>query len=404
MEKGGVVARRGFTYQDHIAVSLCLDMVKAGSQIIEVWCESQDDITLIYQIGGDVVVEFVQVKTTDENNWTVATLCRRDKKEKAGTDNEGTSILERSLAYDRCIEKTLFRIVTTKDLDGDLKILKLPLGSPDRSGSSANMLGLHAKVKSRIKEWKSLGGHDCSYWIENAFWEVRGSIQAVKDGNFREIIRLSESFNINLKSFEVEIIYDVLLSKMRTAAEADAGIEPQSKKLSRGNTLEWMRTIIQDSTVPDNIFGNTNSFTVSWPDLREVIESIHPSLSSAHLASVQLGDFSFVEIEVKNDLNRLSEAFFKQLQRGYEPYFSIIERFLAAPENFEVSGMYFDIASELNMIIATYGGSVHKFDEILGQIYNGAISVEGEKLRSKKRLIWALIAFMYFSCDIGLKK
>ena len=45
-EQGGVVARQGFAYHDHVAVAFYLQML-ANPQLASVWCEADDDITLI---------------------------------------------------------------------------------------------------------------------------------------------------------------------------------------------------------------------------------------------------------------------------------------------------------------------------------------------------------------------
>ena len=59
LEQGGVIARQGFSYQDHVAVGYLLDMANnsaAGRTLVAVWCEADDDITLIWQRdGGDEV-------------------------------------------------------------------------------------------------------------------------------------------------------------------------------------------------------------------------------------------------------------------------------------------------------------------------------------------------------------
>ena len=73
LEEGGTEARKGFHFQDHVAAALCIDMLDDPS-LLEVWCETQDDITLIWRlaqaatkadrndVSSDERVEFVQVK------------------------------------------------------------------------------------------------------------------------------------------------------------------------------------------------------------------------------------------------------------------------------------------------------------------------------------------------------
>lgn len=44
--------RHGFLYQDHVAVSFCVEMLTDG-QIDAVWCEVHDDITLLFTEQGE---------------------------------------------------------------------------------------------------------------------------------------------------------------------------------------------------------------------------------------------------------------------------------------------------------------------------------------------------------------
>jgi len=46
LERGGVEARKGFELQDHVAVGFLIDLLTTPG-LLEVWCETHDDITLI---------------------------------------------------------------------------------------------------------------------------------------------------------------------------------------------------------------------------------------------------------------------------------------------------------------------------------------------------------------------
>lgn len=65
-EFGGVSARQGFAYQDHVAAGFCLEML-LDEKIEQVWCEVFDDVTLFLGIDGVQEVEFVQVKSNELN-------------------------------------------------------------------------------------------------------------------------------------------------------------------------------------------------------------------------------------------------------------------------------------------------------------------------------------------------
>ena len=51
LETGGIVARKGFSFQDHVAVGFILEMYE-NENLEQVWCETQDDITLIWRKNG----------------------------------------------------------------------------------------------------------------------------------------------------------------------------------------------------------------------------------------------------------------------------------------------------------------------------------------------------------------
>jgi hypothetical protein len=88
LEQGGPIARAGFLYQDHIGARFCIEMLR-NTKLAAVWCETLDDITLIWTDCGEATAEFVQVKSNDLGQmWSVALLC----------DGGKASIVARSLA------------------------------------------------------------------------------------------------------------------------------------------------------------------------------------------------------------------------------------------------------------------------------------------------------------------
>ena len=136
LERGGVVARHGFDVQDHVAAGFILLMLEIP-ELLQVWCETHDDITLIWQGPLGEEIEFVQVKSNElDQLWSVAKLCEREKRD--ADPKAGTSIYERSLANDRCCEPCRFRLVTCRPVQSDLYALTLPYSSPDRTANSHN--------------------------------------------------------------------------------------------------------------------------------------------------------------------------------------------------------------------------------------------------------------------------
>ena len=183
LETGGIEARRGFSIQDHVAVTLCLELLD-NVRLKEVWCENQDDVTLIWNNNEQDEVEFVQVKGNEfDQLWSIAKLCERKKKN--GQDVIGSSILERSLAYDRCCEATSFRMVTTRPVKDELKPLRYSISSQTRISLQGDIDRLILSIGNRLENFKSENNNGHDYWITHTIWKEIHSFDSVKNANLR---------------------------------------------------------------------------------------------------------------------------------------------------------------------------------------------------------------------------
>src|SRR5687767_2221781 len=100
--------------------------------LLEVWCETQDDVTLIWKD----YVEFVQAKKTELNQlWSISLIAGSDRQTSSTShrDAESISILEKSLQFDQCAEPTRFRIVTASKVMKDLRALQRSVGDIARA-------------------------------------------------------------------------------------------------------------------------------------------------------------------------------------------------------------------------------------------------------------------------------
>src|ERR1700737_2305707 len=155
LEQGGPTARSGFLYQDHIAARFCIEML-GNPKLAEVWCETLDDITLLWSEDGDLTVEFVQVKARELSQmWSVALLCS------GGSD----SIIARSLAQHRCCEACHFRIVTRVGIHAELQVLRLAREHRERCLGNEGTRSLHRTVGEQLDSIYSPAGWSVSNWL-----------------------------------------------------------------------------------------------------------------------------------------------------------------------------------------------------------------------------------------------
>lgn len=230
---GGTLARMGFAYQDHVTAKFCLEML-LGNELLEVWCETYDDVVLIRRDTSCEVVEFAQVKKEDlDQLWSPAKLCQR----KDGV--VGTSILEKNLARDCCLETVRFRLCTSLPPNNDLEPLALPLSHSDRHPGKDVIKTLAACLANRIGAFASPNGHGPDFWIANVVWDWAAE-QAVSDRNKHLLHRFLELNQLPAYCDTLDSLYDTLLWRVKTAAEADWKLQKSQKMLEKDELLEWL--------------------------------------------------------------------------------------------------------------------------------------------------------------------
>lgn len=240
LEIGGVENRKGISFQDHVACGYCLVML-LDPELVEVWCETQDDITLIWERSGVVEIEFVQVKGNEGTLWSQAMLCAKEGKPTS------RSILEKSLANDRCVEPVCFRLVTLRPVNDELKILTHDLHSPFRTKAAEGLKKISALkdyVIAKHGPLTSPNGNGCGFWVDRACCDERHSEQAVRDANIRLIGRLVEGSGNYLTEDQKEEIYSRLLARVFEAGKADHLTHLTEKKIVKAALLEWFNNLV----------------------------------------------------------------------------------------------------------------------------------------------------------------
>ena len=242
LDLGGIYARQGFAYQDDVAVKFYIEML-SDDNLLEVSCETHDDILLIWKSNGDQIAEFVQVKAEHPDQlWSVAKLCERPK---PATNSRavGTSILEKNLARDQYIQPSWFRIVTCRQVHPDLEVLTRERGHEHRSLSYGPFKTLAEQVEAKIGEFKSKKGNGMLFWLTNACWDVIGESDIGKL-NQNALTEILYGIGEPCDPDTVRSIY----SDLRTFAKetAEFGVDRwKHKRVSRDQLLAKIKDWIQ---------------------------------------------------------------------------------------------------------------------------------------------------------------
>ena len=230
---GGIVARKGFAFQDHFAAQFCLEMM-LGGDLVEVWCETYDDIVLIRQQNGQEVVEFAQVKNEAlDQLWSAAKLCQQ----KDG--QASTSILEKNLSRDCCSEPVRFRLCTSLSPNKELEPLTLPLGHKERGLDTDAIKQVRSSLSKKIGLFASPNGNGVDFWIANVTWSA-ATEEAVILRNKRLLHQLLEANEVPAYIDTVDQVYETLVWRVKQAAEADWKLQKNSKTLEREELLGWL--------------------------------------------------------------------------------------------------------------------------------------------------------------------
>lgn len=227
-EEGGPIARKGFNYQDEIAVGFVLEML-ANPQLVKIHFETHDDLVLVWDIGAPpLIAEFVQVKGAEADKlWSVADLCLRKKQA------VGSSIFEKSLDRDQHAETARFRIVTLRPVVSLLTPLTYERGHEARALTCEEMVALKSDLDDRMPDVVSKRGHGTDYWLDNCLWDARHDELAVKAQNKLRLFELMQAAGRPLLSEHLDLLLEELRKHVKAAGDAKWKPDREQKILTR---------------------------------------------------------------------------------------------------------------------------------------------------------------------------
>jgi len=161
--------------------------------------------------------------------------------------------------------------------------------------------------------------------------------------------------------------------------------------------LKWYPEIVRTSDL-DPI---DSPLIVSPDDLAEVIQVF---ASQARTIESSLADINIERTTYarKNQLNNMTEAYANELKQLYLKDVNEIESFLSAAENSALRERYELAAEEFCLNIIAKRKDYQTFDDVMNYLFKLLIDREPILKQAKhKRLVRAMLFFMYWSCDIG---
>ncbi|WP_346917381.1 ABC-three component system protein [Clostridium sp.] len=165
----------------------------------------------------------------------------------------------------------------------------------------------------------------------------------------------------------------------------------------------------QDSTINNiekqyNYFNNDEPLRFYEKDIKDIIVCFSKVYKSVSDEISNDNSFSNIPLlEEKNKLNNLSNEYFEEIKDKHMMYFLKIDAFLKDPKNIIYLEMYTETADELKCNIIANRERYSNFDKVFLEVGLYILMRHEEVLRSKRKLIYAFLHYMYCNCDIGQK-
>jgi hypothetical protein len=107
-----------------------------------------------------------------------------------------------------------------------------------------------------------------------------------------------------------------------------------------------------------------------------------------------------VSYRSKNEINNMSPQFAEQLSKRYLLYTRRIEDFLADPANADALANYEAAVEDFQLKIVASRSDFQSFDDVFNYLVDLLIKRDGV-LASNRRMLRAMVFYMYWHCDIG---
>lgn len=192
-------------------------------------------------------------------------------------------------------------------------------------------------------------------------------------------------------------------STIRRAIAAAAGLSTESVYLCGIEQIELLLKRFSEIPRIADIDPIDSPLIVSPEDIAEVVAAL--ALRKDQISAV-LDDppVDRVDLATKDRLNGMSEEYSKTLRRKYLKDTEQIRRFLAAPENSELLQAYEVAVDELELRIVAHRKEYQSFDRVMDYLISLLFDRDPVLRQVRhKRLTRALLFYMYWNCDIGLR-
>ncbi len=190
-------------------------------------------------------------------------------------------------------------------------------------------------------------------------------------------------------------------SAIRSYISTTCGLPNSSIYLCGIEQLEiWLKRFPQ-AAIEADLDPVDSPLMVSSDDLAEVVESLAKQLSSVSILS-DSPPVPRTPYDRKNELNGMSADYAVAQRKQFLKETGQISAFLSAPENNDLKHLYESVTEEFQFKIIAKRKDYQSFDEVMEYLVDLLLNRDPDlRKHTHKRLMRAVIFYMYWNCDIG---
>ncbi len=191
-------------------------------------------------------------------------------------------------------------------------------------------------------------------------------------------------------------------SEIREYLSSECGIPESSIGLCGVEVLEmWLKSfpIVAERAGLDMV---DSPLIVSPDDLSDVVYALakHKKFAVEVEADPPVPRTPY---EIKNKINNMSHEYAVLTKDRYLKETAQVQKFLSAPENYEILRLYEDVVDEFQIKIVAKRKDYQTFDDVMNYLVD-LLFARDPVLRRNKRLTRVMLFYMYWNCDIGRDK
>jgi hypothetical protein len=166
---------------------------------------------------------------------------------------------------------------------------------------------------------------------------------------------------------------------------------------------EKLRLRSADVVALDAQFQSLIATSAALPILKELLRDMQRVIADGADAASIGSDYTFVRIEEKNEINRVSVEYFDEYVLEDEVHVAAFDKLIKDPQNHAIKESYYCVAADLRERLLSLSANGIGFEFAFIKLRDHIATIVGNMNSMELRMLKALIAFMYVNCDIGRK-